>query len=125
MKASLLIVDDNDQMRQLIRGLVADLAEQLYEGRDGSEAVVLYAAHQPDWVLMDIKMEGMDGLTATRRILASFPEAKIVILTNYNDAKTRQTARQAGACEFLAKDNLLEVRRILVAGRHKLDGAGP
>ena len=75
MTKSLLLVDDNDQMRGLLRLLVEDLAETIYECRDGAEAVTVYAAERPSWVLMDIQMGEMDGLTATRRITGQFPAA--------------------------------------------------
>ncbi|MEN3334182.1 MAG: hypothetical protein V7641_3547 [Blastocatellia bacterium] len=113
----LLLVDDNDQMRQLIRSLVADLADNILECSDGAEAIVIYGEHQPDWVLMDIKMKQVDGLAATRQIKAAYPEAKIVIVTNFDDRKMREAACEAGAVEFVAKDNLLDVRHLLAKTR--------
>jgi CheY-like chemotaxis protein len=112
-KPALLIVDDNASIRRMIKTLVGDLAGQVYECRDGAEALAAYARHQPDWVLMDIKMNGMDGLTATRKIKADFPEARIVIVTNLNDADFEAAACDAGACGYVVKDNMLELRRIL------------
>lgn len=113
MMKSLLIVDDNDQMRGLLRSLVADLAEHIHECRDGVEAVALYTAERPTWVLMDIQMGEMDGLTATRQITQQFPTAQVMIVTDYDDAATRDAARLAGAREFVAKDDLLRARHIL------------
>jgi CheY-like chemotaxis protein len=109
----LLIVEDNDHMRRLITSLVQDLAEAIHECRDGSQALAAYAEHHPDWVLMDIKMEGMDGITAMRKIKASYPEARIVIVTAYDDAELRVAAQHAGACGYVLKEGLLEVRGIL------------
>jgi DNA-binding NarL/FixJ family response regulator len=62
---------------------------------------------------MDISMVTMDGMTATRRILQMFPAARIVIVTQYDDARLRSAARQAGACGYVLKNNLLDVRRFL------------
>lgn len=65
---SLLSVEDNEAMRRMIKSLVADLADVIFECDGGGAALGLYPAHRPDWVLMDIQMEPVDGLTATRQI---------------------------------------------------------
>ena len=109
----LLIVEDSQQMRREIKLFVSDLAEEISECGDGAEALAAYSAQHPDWVLMDIRMEKVDGLTATRQIKAAHPEARIMILTSYDDDALREAARMAGACEYVTKQNLLEVRRIL------------
>ena len=62
---------------------------------------------------MDLQMERLSGIEATRRIRAAWPEARIVIVTEYDDQHWRAAARQAGACGYLLKDDLLEVRRRL------------
>jgi CheY-like chemotaxis protein len=114
----LLIVEDNSAMRQLIRRLTGDLAERVVECADGAEALAAYERHQfsgADWVLMDIEMTGLDGLTATRRLCAAHPEARIVIVTRHTDADVRSAACEAGACGFVPKENLLELRTILNA----------
>ena len=115
---SLLIVEDNNLMRQVIRNVVADLATEIYECRDGSEALPSYTAHQlnaSDWVLMDIEMPQMDGLKATRQLKAAFPDANVCIVTNYDDAELREMAREAGASGYVLKDDLFAVRRFLRA----------
>ena len=110
----LLIVEDNDGARGLIKRLVADFASEIYECRDGAEALAVYLERQPDWVLMDIQLAGLNGLAATRQITAAWPQAKIMIVTDYDDAELREAARHAGACEYVVKENLLELRRILL-----------
>jgi CheY-like chemotaxis protein len=109
----LLIVEDNAHMRRLIKGVVNNLFEAIFECSDGSEALAAYIEHEPDWVLMDIQMYALDGLSATWQITAAFPEARIVIVTEYDDPDRRQEAREAGACAYVLKENLLELRRIL------------
>jgi CheY-like chemotaxis protein len=109
----LLIVEDSQQMRQEIKLFVSDLAQEIDECSDGAEALAAYAAHRPDWVLMDIMMEKMDGLTATRQIKTTYPEARIMILTGYDDNDLRAAAESVGACEYVTKENLRELRRIL------------
>lgn len=111
-----LIVEDYPPMRQLIRALVADLAEAVTECADGAEAVALYHAQgftRRDRVLMDLQMPVVDGLEATRGLRAAFPDAQIIIVTQYDDAHLRHAAQQAGACGYVLKGNLLEVRQLL------------
>ena len=108
-----LIVEDSEPMRRTIKNIVEDLAEWIYECVDGLDALTQFAKHRPDWVLMDIKMNGVDGLAATRQIMTLFPEARIVIVTSYDEGSFRDEARQAGACGYVLKENLLELTAIL------------
>ncbi len=80
--------------------------------RDGAEALDAYHRCLPDWVLMDIEMEEVDGITATREILLSYPRARVVIVSKYADDQTREAARKAGACGYVLKENLA-VRALL------------
>jgi len=113
---TLLIVEDNAEMRRLIKSLVAGVAEEVYERNDGSQALAAYEQLHPDWVLMDIEMPEWDGLAATRQIVAAFPDARVVIVTQYDNAALREAARLAGACGYVQKDNLLTLRAILEPG---------
>jgi two-component system response regulator DegU len=110
---TLLIVEDNARMREMIKRVVSDLADEICECDDGHEAFALFSANRPDWVLMDIQMKNTNGLAATRQIMAEYRDAKIVILTNYDDAYFRQSARESGAIDYVLKENLLDIRRIL------------
>jgi len=114
---NILIVEDNEQMRRMVKMLTRDLVESVFECGDGAGALSAYAEHHPDWVLMDIDLPGVDGISATRQIVAAHPEARIVIVTNYDDAGLREAARSAGACEYVVKADLIEIRRILAAAR--------
>ena len=109
----LLIVEDNAKMRRMLKSLVADLASAVHECSDGAQALAAYAAARPDWVLMDIAMKDLDGISATRALKAAWPEARIIIVTSYDSAELRQAAQEAGACGYVLKENLLEVRRLL------------
>ncbi len=97
----------------MVRAVVADLADPIYECRHGGAACAAYALHRPDRVLMDVSMARMDGITATRHILETFPSARVVIVTRYDDARFRTAAQAAGACGYVLEDNLFEVRRFL------------
>jgi CheY-like chemotaxis protein len=109
----LLIVEDNAGMRRLLISLISDLIGRVRECTDGSEALSAYREFQPDLVLMDIKMEKVDGIAATQQIRAEFPGARIAIVTDYDDARLREAARLAGACGYVLKENLLAIRALL------------
>ena len=110
---SVLIVDDNPNMRLLIRSIVRTVGGDVVECGDGSEALPAYITHRPTWVLMDVEMAGMDGLRATSAITAQFPDARIIVVTAHIDAGTRAAAKAAGATGFVSKDNLTQLRSLL------------
>lgn len=99
----------------MIISMISDLSVEVWECEDGADAHDAYAYFQPDIVLMDLAMPGVDGFTATRRITAEYPEAKIIIVTSHDGAAMRETARSAGACDFLLKENIAQLRDILTA----------
>jgi CheY-like chemotaxis protein len=109
----LLIVEDNPVMRQMMRRLLADLAEDIRACADGDEALAFYRVFQPDWVLMDWRMPRLNGLAATRQIIGDDPHARIVIVTAYDDPGVRAAALAAGACGYVLKENLSELRQWL------------
>lgn len=108
-----LIVDDNAQMRALLRSLVAGAGSETALCDDGDRAVAAYAAYRPDWVLMDMQMTRVGGLEATRRIRAAYPGARIIVVTQYDDAHYRAAAAAAGVSGYVLKDNLVELLDIL------------
>ncbi len=110
---SVLLVEDHAPMRETLRLWLADLAAPITECDNGADVCASYAAHQPDWVLMDIELPGQDGLAATRELLAKEPAARVLIVTTYDDAELRRAAQAAGARGYVLKENLLEVRRLL------------
>jgi len=111
--ATLLIVDDNPEMRRMIGQIVAAKGDLVVECADGDEVIEAYVAHQPDWVLMDVDMKRMDGLQATAALTELHPQAKVVIVTKHVDDETRRAAREAGALCFVSKDDLLFLRTVV------------
>jgi CheY-like chemotaxis protein len=109
----ILIADDDRRMRQMLRQFVSGLASEVYEAADGLEAVEVCAAHRPDWVLMDFRMKPGDGLEATAEIRAHYPETRVVMVSQYDDAVVREAALRAGACAYVLKENLQELPGIL------------
>ena len=109
----ILIADDNADVRRIIRNLVEDIDSDVVECSDGSEAVEAFELHSPDWVLMDINMRQVDGLTAMRTILERHPDARIVVVSQYQDARTRDTALAMGAHAFVGKEDLMKLRELI------------
>jgi len=110
-----LIVDDNAKIRSLLREYLPASAEDVYECEDGSEAMSFFRKHQPDWVLMDQDMPGVDGITAIREIIGEFPSAHICMVTAFDDEDLRAEAFAAGASGFVVKDSLYQIEAILVS----------
>lgn len=113
MEMKLLIVEDNAEMRRLIISIVSDLVDSIIECADGAEALACYTEFQPDLVLMDIKMARVDGITASKQIIADFPNANICVVTDYTDQQTKEAARQAGVSNYVTKESLYEIREII------------
>ncbi len=108
-KVKILIVDDREPARRMIKRYLCDLTGEFCECEDGTDALETYKAFMPDWVLMDWEMKQMDGLTATRKIISAFPKARILMVTQYCDQELRRAANEAGVCGFFPKDDLLDL----------------
>ena len=110
----LLVVEDSDQFRRMIISMLKGYYDEIYECSDGKDAKAAYEKYKPDLVLMDIQMKEKDGLTATKELKSAHPEARVVIMTQYSDLEIRKAAHKAGASKFVLKDNVLELRNIVV-----------
>lgn len=103
----ILVADDHLVVRKGLRLLLEEMGEGFTlvgEAGDGKEAIRLTGELQPDVVLMDVRMPGMDGLEAIEQIHQSWPQIAIVILTTYTDDKALLRGLQAGACGYLLKE---------------------
>ncbi|MBN1448707.1 MAG: response regulator transcription factor [Bacteroidetes bacterium] len=103
---SILIADDNSEMRDFIAEVITDIATTVYEAADGPEAVASARRCKPDLILMDIRMPGFDGIEATRRILKENPGTKIVIVTECDSREFRRDARESGCLAYVLKEDL-------------------
>ena len=103
----LLIVDDNALVREGITELLRDDTEIEVVGvaADGIEAIDLAITLLPDVILMDLAMPNLDGVAATRAIIAALPAAAIVVLTTYDATDHLQAALEAGALGYLIKED--------------------
>ena len=102
----ILIADDHGPFRAMLKSMLAQFGAEVVECRDGREAVQRFREFAPDWVLMDIEMPQLDGLSATRQIIAMSPRARVVMVTDHDDADLRAEADRAGAAGYVRKDNL-------------------
>ncbi|MDT0215100.1 response regulator transcription factor [Rothia sp. ARF10] len=122
MSIRVLVVDDQSMVRAGFRLLLADEPdiEVVAEAGNGREAVAHAARLEPDVILMDIRMPELDGLEATRRILATGTAAKVLILTTFDLDEYVFEALRAGASGFVLKDDppeqLLAAVRTVAAG---------
>lgn len=102
----ILIADDHEVVRDGLR-LILETEEDFQvvgEAADGAAAIQLTGELQPQVVLMDLRMPGMDGLTAIDQIRARWPTVALVILTTYNEDDLMMRGLRAGACGYLLKD---------------------
>jgi CheY-like chemotaxis protein len=111
----ILIADDNPDVRRMIRYLLEDIDTEVVECSDGGAAIEAFEDLRPDWLLVDINMQPVDGLTAMRTILEKHPGARIIIISQYQDARTRDTALAMGANAFVGKEDLMSVRDLIRA----------
>jgi DNA-binding NarL/FixJ family response regulator len=116
---SVLLVDDDVLVRQGLR-MRLELEQDLViagEAGDGRQGLELAQSLHPKVVVMDLRMPGMDGITATERLHEIAPKVAVVVLSNRDDREARERARAAGAAAFVGKlasaEHLLsEIRRV-------------
>ncbi|MBI2862980.1 MAG: response regulator transcription factor [Chloroflexi bacterium] len=125
----LLIVDDQRLMREGLRTLLELEGGFVIvaEAGEGQEALEAYNTHQPDVVLMDIRMPGMDGVEATRRLRSGWPDVRVLILTTFSDDALVFEGLRAGALGYVLKDisghELAHAVRTVASGGAHLDPA--
>ena len=121
-----MLVDDHNVVRSGLATFLQayDDLELVGEARNGLEALDLCHIKKPDVILMDLMMPVMDGIAATRAILAKYPEIKIIAMTSFEEEKLVQGVLAAGAMGYLLKnvtaDDLAQAIRDAVSGRATL-----
>jgi DNA-binding NarL/FixJ family response regulator len=102
----ILLIDDHPVVREGLSGMLAGQPdfEVVGQGDDGSQAVILNAELRPDVILMDLRMPGMDGVSAIQEIKAQMPDTNILVLTTYDSDVDIVRAVEAGATGYLLKD---------------------
>src|SRR4029077_16738225 len=124
---TVLLVDDHPVVRSGLSALIASTDDLTVVGAatGGEQAITMATACEPDVVLMDLSMPGMDGIVATRRLLEVRPDTRVVVLTSFLDQDRVTEALAAGAVGYLLKDcdprELLSAIRAASLGHAPLD----
>jgi DNA-binding NarL/FixJ family response regulator len=128
-KIRVLLADDQQLFAESLGYVItasADDVELVGTARDGAQAVEMAFRLRPDVILMDVKMPGLDGVEACRRILAKLPDTKVVMLSTFPDEEYRRSAMRHGAKAYLLKNlrprELLESVRAVHRGSALLPG---
>lgn len=122
----ILMVDDHPLLREGVAAVIAAQEDMciVAEASSGAEAIEQYRLHRPDITLMDLQMPGLSGEDAIRAITGEFPQARIIVLTNYSGDAQVIRAMKLGASAYLLKNmlraDLLNTIRHLHAGKHYL-----
>jgi len=121
-----VIADDHGIVRDGVRmrlELFPDI-EVVGEARNGKEAIEVVRQTEPDVVLMDVRMPGVDGIEATKEIRTSYPDTAVVVLSTYDDRDLVKTALDAGAAGYLLKtasaDEIVDAIRNAASGKVSL-----
>jgi len=109
----LMIVDDNERFRNLVRQILATPEDHVLEIADGSKVCENYAAFQPDWVLMDVNMKPVDGLEAAQHLLSEFSDAKVIFLSNFTNKKLVAKGLGLGAKAYVSKEDVFAIKDII------------
>ena len=114
MGKTILIVDDSSIMRKMIKETLESAGHNVIgEAKNGNDAVALYKSLGPDLVTMDITMRGMDGFEAARQILSEDRGARIIFLSNLDEAQYSAEAEQIGARGYLNKHRSKDILNLI------------
>lgn len=121
-----MLVEDQTLLRRAFAKLLSleEDIEIAAEAADGEEAIRMARAHRPDVILMDLQMPRLDGIAATRRIIADLPDTHVIVLTTFEDDEQIFNAINAGAAGYLLKDSreaeIIEAIRVAAKGASAL-----
>jgi DNA-binding NarL/FixJ family response regulator len=122
MKTRIVIIDDHQLFREGVKRILdfEEDFEVVAEGADGSEVLSIVEQYKPDVVIMDINMPNINGIEATRQLVKTYPNTKVLILSIHDDENYVTHALQTGAMGYLLKemdaDALIEAVRVVAEG---------
>jgi two-component system cell cycle response regulator DivK len=124
MSKRILVVEDNEDNRQIIRDLLTSVGYELIEAADGMEGVAMAQHHRPDLILMDVQLPVMDGYEATRQIrtVPELADVPIIAVTSYALSGDEAKTREAGCDGYVAKP--FSPRQLLAKLREFLPDTG-
>lgn len=111
MPLKILITDDHDEFRAMVRSWLESMKENfvVYEASSGELGIIKALREKPDLVLMDIRLPEMNGLQAAQQIKQKIPGCKVVILTMFETESFRQVFQSADIDAYLGKSEVFEV----------------
>ena len=121
MNANILVVDDSSFARRTLRQILESDGHQVTEARDGHEALEQYFLTKPDLVLLDMVMEGLNGLEVLQKLRELDANARVLVATADIQSSTRAEVQAAGASGFISKP--LEREKVLAAVSSVMTGA--
>ncbi|WP_010676929.1 response regulator [Bacillus timonensis] len=122
MKTSIVIIDDHQLFREGVKRILdfEPTFQVVAEGDDGEQALALIEEHKPDVVIMDINMPNLNGIEATKQLIDTYPDTKIIILSIHDDESYVTHALKTGATGYLLKemdaDSLVEAVKVVAEG---------
>ncbi len=108
----ILIVDDNSRIREVIKSLLqtqGPVTATIFECANGPDAISFCEKVIPDWILMDIAMEPLNGFFTSNLICKSHPGIRIIFVSQYDEPEYREEAKNCGALAYVLKENLLDI----------------
>jgi len=117
-----MIVDDHAGAREMIRQVLDFPGVTVLECASGEEAVQRVQIFKPDWVTMDVRMQGLNGIDATESLRKKFPGARVVFFSNDNSPQIHRAALKAGAAAFFGKEQCDELRNFISPGAIQTSG---
>jgi len=114
---TVLLVDDHHGIRELEKSIFSSLFDTFYESTSGEDAITIYKTYKPDWVLMDYKMRGISGIEALKKIKENDAGAKIIMVTQFEDADLKKKAIDSGVVAFVSKEKLSTIKNIILTNK--------
>lgn len=108
----IIIGEDNVGMRKTLKKFLeynVSGINKIYECNNGEEAIAKYEESQPNWVLLDVKMNPVDGLSAAKKIKTDYPDANIILVSNYDDEEYIVEAKELNVSAYILKENLFDL----------------
>lgn len=119
MARSILIVDDEESIRQTLGGILEDEGYEVYSAEDGSQALIIASEEHPDVILLDIWMPGMDGIATLQRLRENHPPPEVIMITGHGTIETAVQAIKLGAYDFIQKP--LDMHKVLITIQNVLN----
>lgn len=100
-----MIVDDQAPIRSMLRDCLLNAGADVVECASGEEALARYASESPDWVTLDFRMPTLDGIATAELLKRMDPQARLVMVTQWDDPVLRDAARRTGVSAYVLKDD--------------------